>query len=166
VQLGMRLNIDVTESDRQRFVASSFGVTQSTDAYRDSRERSAGPSSPPKRFRDEAQMSQPVISIGTEFRLTALGEGEQESLNCRIETLVGHRLTARVPKLLGRNTCVKVDCGDAFVLGEVLDSWEDSTAIFSAIKLREALVGLQELAESQAVQSCKFRSDAELSRGA
>jgi hypothetical protein len=157
----LRLGVDVRagggQVERQLFA---------TQAHSDWPAKPAELSEHSTRFRDETRRSRFVISIGRDFRLMVLGGDVTGPLNCKIETLVGRRLVARVPRLLEPETCVRVDCGDDLILGHVLGSWEERSALFSAIELREALVGLQELAESQCVQDFRSHPEVELKRGA
>jgi hypothetical protein len=60
--------------------------------------------------------------------------------------LVGRTLIAQVSEYLKLETCVRIDCDDAFLLGEILDCWREGPATFAAIQLLQALTGLEELA--------------------
>jgi hypothetical protein len=62
--------------------------------------------------------------------------------------LMGQRLFAQVSEHLKPTTCVRIDCKDAFVLGEVLGCWREQSATIAVVKLLQELSGLEELAQA------------------
>ena len=44
--------------------------------------------------------------------------------------------------------CVRIDCKDAFVLGEILGCWREQSATIAVVKLIQELSGLGKLAEA------------------
>jgi hypothetical protein len=79
-----------------------------------------------------------------EFRITVLG-ADRFQVDCRPEKQIGRRLLVRLPILLPRDTCVRIDARDAMLLGEVLGSWREGSTIFGVIELQHGLTGLREL---------------------
>ena len=61
----------------------------------------------------------------------------------RVVRLSGRTLIAQTSEHMRPDTCVRIDCDDAFLLGEVLGCWRDGPAILVAVKLLESLIGLE-----------------------
>jgi hypothetical protein len=70
-----------------------------------------------------------------------LDEGGERPPTGRVVQLVGGRLIAQVSQNLKPNTCVRIDCEDALLLGEVLGWWREGVASFVAVKLMQMLTG-------------------------
>ena len=69
-------------------------------------------------------------------------------LSGRVVQLVGRRLIAEVSEHLKPGACLRIDCEDALVLGEILGCWREKSATFAvvetfaAVELLQALTGL------------------------
>ena len=87
------------------------------------------------------------LEITEDFTLKILGENGSSPLQAQAIKIVGRRLIARVGERLSEGTALRIDCEDAFLLGEVLGCWQERGAIFVALELRHALNRLAELAE-------------------
>ena len=62
-----------------------------------------------------------AVEISEVFTLRSLDDGNGHLISGRvIHQLVGQKLIAKVSEDLKPGTCVRIDCEDAFVLGEVL----------------------------------------------
>lgn len=79
------------------------------------------------------------------FQLTVLGTNDAV-VDCRVHTLVGRRLIARLSTRIVADACIRIDCNDAALYGEVFGCWQEGASIFGAIELRHALTGLSALA--------------------
>jgi hypothetical protein len=89
-----------------------------------------------------------AVEISEEFTLRSLGDGGGNVTSGKVvHQLVGQKLLVQVSENLKPGTCVRIDCEDAFVLGEVLACWGEPYATFAVVKLRQALTGLEELAQ-------------------
>ena len=86
------------------------------------------------------------VEIKEIFAFRVLDDDRGHVASGRIARLMGRNLTAQVSERLKPETCVRIDCDDAFLLGEVRSCWREGLAIFAAIELRHALTGLKELA--------------------
>lgn len=62
--------------------------------------------------------------------------------------LTGSRFIAEVSELLERDTCVRINCRDGLLLGEIRGCWREGPAIVAAVELLHSLMGLQELASA------------------
>jgi hypothetical protein len=60
--------------------------------------------------------------------------------------LIGGRLIAKVAEPLRPNTCVKIECDETLLFGEVLGCWREGFATFIAVQMFHGLTGLEELA--------------------
>lgn len=89
------------------------------------------------------------LEIAEDFTLRILGEESGLQVQAQAIKIVGRRLIARVGERLSTGTAVRIDCEDAFLLGEVLGCWQERGAIFIAMDLHHALTRLTELAELQ-----------------
>ena len=88
------------------------------------------------------------ITIQDEFRMRVVGKDEFDIV-CNLETRVNPtRLIVRLSEPLAGGSCVRIDCDDALVLGEVLGCWRQDQSIFGAIQLRQLLTGLAQLASA------------------
>ena len=86
------------------------------------------------------------MGIDEEFAFRVLDEDGEHPPTGRVVQLVGGRLIAQVSQYLKPNTCVRIDCEDALLLGEVLGCWREGVASFVAVKLIQMLTGLDQLA--------------------
>src|SRR5262245_53179446 len=87
-----------------------------------------------------------LMGINEEFAFKVLDGGGEHLPTGRVIQLLGSRLIAQVSQYLKPNTCVRIDCEDALLLGEVLGCWREGVAIFVAVKLIQMLAGLDQLA--------------------
>ena len=87
-----------------------------------------------------------AVEIEEEFAFRVLDEACGHLASGRVARLVGRRLIAQVSEYLKPDTCVRIDCDDAFLLGEILGCWREGPATFAAMELLQALTGLEELA--------------------
>jgi hypothetical protein len=90
-----------------------------------------------------------VVEIKEKFAFRVLDEAGGHLASGRVVHLVGRRLIARVSEYLKSDTCVRIDCDDTFLLGEILGCWREGPATFAAVELLQALTGLEELARLQ-----------------
>lgn len=98
------------------------------------------------------------LEVPEKFTLYVLGAAEQHSCAARGVKLVGRRLIAQISEYLKPNECVRIDCDDAFVVGEVLGCWREGSTIFTAIDLQQAMTGLAELCRtSSGIQPVEAR---------
>ena len=89
-----------------------------------------------------------AVRISEQFTLRSLDDGGGHLASGKvIHQLVGQKLIAQVSENLKPGTCVRIDCEDAFVLGEVLACWGEHSATFAVVKVGQALTGLEELAQ-------------------
>jgi hypothetical protein len=87
------------------------------------------------------------VALATEFRMTLLTEDNTDSIIfCRAQHMHGRRLVAKLSEPVPRTACVRIDCEDSLLLGEVLDCWHEGAAVVAVIELCQALTGLAELA--------------------
>jgi hypothetical protein len=86
------------------------------------------------------------LEIEEKFTFRVLDEGGGHLVSGRVAQLVGRRLTAQVSEYTQPDACVRIDCDDAFLLGEIIGCWREGPAIFAAVELFQALTGLKELA--------------------
>ena len=86
-----------------------------------------------------------LLDIPEEFTLTVLNRPEKHSVLGKAIRLVGCRLIALTSESLNPETCIQIDCEDAFLLGEILGCWQENGVTFAAIELRQVLGGLAEL---------------------
>ena len=77
--------------------------------------------------------------------MTVLNSNDRREILARVVTLSGRKLIAQLPEHLPSHTCIRIDCSDAFLLGEVIGYWQDGSAT-CVIDLQHALTGLRELA--------------------
>jgi hypothetical protein len=87
------------------------------------------------------------LEIAEDFTLSVLGEDSGSRKKAQAIKIVGRRLIARVGERLSAGTAIRIDCEDAFLMGEVLGCWQERGAIFIALDLHHALTRLAELAE-------------------
>jgi hypothetical protein len=87
-----------------------------------------------------------ALEVEEEFTFKVLlDEGGGHLASGTVAKLVGRRLIARVSEHLKPDTCVRIDCDDAFLLGEILGCWREESATFAAVELLQALTGLEKL---------------------
>ena len=91
---------------------------------------------------DEGDQS--MIGLANSFPMRVHGTDELP-VSCSHAQLVGRRLVAQVSAPVAPGTCIRIDNSDALVLGEVLGTWREGSAIFAAIELRHSLPDLAEL---------------------
>jgi hypothetical protein len=87
-----------------------------------------------------------AVEIKEKFTFRVLDEASGHMASGRVAQLVGRRLLAQVSEYLKPATCVRIDCNDAILLGEILGCWREGTATFAEMELLQALTGLEELA--------------------
>ncbi len=87
------------------------------------------------------------LEIAEELTLRVLGSAGEHLVSGRTVKLVGRRLIAQVWESLEPERCIRIDCVDAFLLGETLGCWREGSAIFVAVELHQALTGLERLAK-------------------
>src|SRR5919201_2249206 len=87
----------------------------------------------------------PAVAIPCQFRMHVLG-GPEVTVSGEIEKLVSRRLIARLSAPVAQAAHVRIDCDDAYVLGELLGCWHHGGILFAAIELREQMSGLAQLA--------------------
>jgi hypothetical protein len=92
-------------------------------------------------------LPRPGAAITEKITLRLLGDGGGHLVSGTVIQLIGQRLFVQVSEHLKPATCVRIDCKDAFVLGEVLGCWREQSATFAVVKLLQELSGLEELAE-------------------
>jgi hypothetical protein len=85
------------------------------------------------------------VELPEKFVIRVLGEGDRKAQAKGLK-LIGRRLIVQVSEYMNREDAVRIDSGDAFVLGEVLGSWREGSNIFAAIELRQALTSVSEFA--------------------
>jgi len=88
----------------------------------------------------------PVLEIEEKFTFRVLDEGGGHLVSGTVAQLVGRRLIAQVSEYTKPDACVRIDCNDAFLLGEIIGCWREGPATFAAVELLQALTGLKELA--------------------
>jgi hypothetical protein len=88
-----------------------------------------------------------AAEIQEKFAFTVLDEGSGHMASGRVAHLVGRRLIAQVSEYLKPDTCVRIECEDSFLLGEILGCWREGTATFAEMELLQAVTGLEELAK-------------------
>ena len=86
------------------------------------------------------------LEIQEKFTLTVLDTREKHTVAGRVVKLVGRRLIAQISEYLRTETCIRIDCSDAFLLGEVIGCWQEGN-VTCIIDFQQALVGLRELAK-------------------
>jgi hypothetical protein len=84
------------------------------------------------------------LEIPEKFTLT-VDTGEKHTVAGRVVKLVGRRLIAQLSEYLRTETCIRIDCDDAVLLGEVIGCLREGDAT-CVIDLRHAVVGLRKLA--------------------
>jgi hypothetical protein len=87
-----------------------------------------------------------VVDIKEKFAFRVLDNDGDHLASGRVTHLAGERLIAQVSEYLKPNTCIRIDCDDAFLLGESLDCWREGLTTFAAVKLLQSLTGLEQLA--------------------
>jgi hypothetical protein len=80
-----------------------------------------------------------AITLGTECRMTVVGERSETAVDCSPVKFVGRRLIARLSEMVVPDAAVKFDVDDSIILGEAQGCWREGDAIFGAILLRETL---------------------------
>jgi hypothetical protein len=105
---------------------------------------------------DRQSVISPAVALGGEFPMHTLG-AEEIAVTCQTEKVVGKRLIAKLSSSLPAGTGVRIDCDDAFIIGEVLGCWREGQTTFTAIELQHQLAGLAEFA---ALNEELFGSDA------
>src|SRR5579883_2414865 len=85
------------------------------------------------------------VNLPERFTLQILGAGER-TVEAKGLKLIGHGLIAQVSDFVNPEDCVRIDCQNAFLLGEVLGSWREGMTTFAAIEVQQALTRLSELA--------------------
>ena len=92
-------------------------------------------------------LPRPGVAITEKITLRLLADGGGHLVSGTVIKLMGQRLFVQVSEHLKPATCVRIDCKDAFVLGEVLGCWREQSATLAVVKLLQELSGLEELAE-------------------
>ena len=87
------------------------------------------------------------VAIREDFTLKILGDGSGRLVSGTVIQLIGQRLFAQISEHVNPATSVRIDCDDAFVLGEILGRWPEQSATVAVVKLLQELSGLEELAE-------------------
>ena len=100
-----------------------------------------------------ASLEEPV-EIEEKFTLRVLGEIEYQVGGTAV-SITGRRLIAEVTRWLQPDTCVRIDCRNAMLLGETLGCWSEGDATFVALELQQALTGIRELTRHQSDLSTK-----------
>ena len=85
------------------------------------------------------------VDIKENFAFRVLDDHGGHLASGRVAHLEDRRLIAQVSEYLKPDTCLRIDCDDAFLLGEILGCWREGLATFAAVKLLESLTGLVEL---------------------
>ena len=89
-----------------------------------------------------------TVEIREKFTLRSLDDGGGHLTSGKvIHQVMGQRLIAQISENLKPGTCVRIDCEDAFVLGEILACWGENSATFAVVKVGQVLTGLEELAQ-------------------
>ncbi len=71
---------------------------------------------------------------------------DEFTMACSLHERVSpHRIIVRLSDPLPPGACIRIDCDDALLLGDVLGGWRQGSSIFAVIELRQALAGLAEL---------------------
>ena len=91
------------------------------------------------------------LEIEEVFILNVLGETGDHLVSGRAMKLIGRRLIAQVSEWLQPGSGIRIDCDDAFMLGEVLGSWREEDAIFAALDLQQGVTRLAEWAARRAI---------------
>ena len=86
-----------------------------------------------------------AVDIKENFAFRVLDDHGGHLASGRVAHLEDRRLIAQVSEYLKPDTCLRIDCDDAFLLGETLGCWREGLATFAAVKLLESLTGLVEL---------------------
>ena len=86
-----------------------------------------------------------IVDIKENFAFRVLDDHGGHLASGRVAHLEDRRLIAQVSEYLKPDTCLRIDCDDAFLLGEILGCWREGLATFAAVKLLESLTGLVEL---------------------
>jgi len=91
---------------------------------------------------------QPAVHLPQEFSLQVL-EREYLTVQGTVRHLAGRRLIARFSSALPAGTCVRINCEDSFLLGEVLECWREDGETVAALDIVQALTRLSEWAAWQ-----------------
>jgi RNA 3'-terminal phosphate cyclase len=89
------------------------------------------------------------LEIEEDFTFRVLDEEGGHAATGKVAKLVGRRLIAQVSEYMKPDTCVRINCDDALVLGETLGCWREGSVTFAAVELLQALTGLEKLARFQ-----------------
>src|SRR5260370_19759475 len=95
-----------------------------------------------------------AVDIKEKFVFRVLDDHGGHLASGRVAQLAGRRLIAQVSEHLKPDTCVRIDCDDAFLLGETVGCWREGLATFAAVKLLESLTGLVELTGWEEYREC------------
>jgi hypothetical protein len=95
-----------------------------------------------------------AVDIKEKFVFKVLDDHGGHLASGRVAKLAGRRLIAQVSEHLKPDTCVRIDCDNAFLLGETLGCWREGPATFAAVKLLESLSGLVELTSRGECRDC------------
>ena len=87
-----------------------------------------------------------TVTLEREVRVTILSEDAEPVLSCRVRLLQGRRLIGELSAPAPPQACIRIDCEDAIILGEVVACWHESGVAVAVIDLQQALTGLGELA--------------------
>ena len=79
------------------------------------------------------------VEIKEEFSFRVLDESGGHLASGKTAQLVSSRLIAQVSECLQPNMCVRIDCDEALLLGEVRGCWCEGLRNFAAIELLEYL---------------------------
>jgi hypothetical protein len=86
-----------------------------------------------------------TMGQGMTSEITVFTENRKFVLFWRTRFARGRRLIGELSAPVPPNACVKIDCKDSLVLGEVLACWREGSTVFAAIEVHQILNGLAEL---------------------
>ena len=86
------------------------------------------------------------VEIKEQFKFRVLDPGGGHLASGKAARLVSGRLIAQVSEYLRPDTCVRIDCDGALLLGEVQGCWCEGLRNFAAIELLQSLAGIGEVA--------------------
>ena len=98
----------------------------------------------PVRNAPSAETEYSSVALPKDFQITVLGAHEV-TIACTLQQLVGRRLIVRLSAVVPTSACIRIDCDDALLLGEVLGCWRQSSLIFAAVELQQAVTGFAKL---------------------
>ena len=95
--------------------------------------------------RSETNRSTAPLGLPSQFRIHVLAEREYTIVG-EATQLAGNRLLAKLSEAVPRNSGVRIECEDSYLLAEVVTCWSAEGVIFGVMELRHQLTGLAELA--------------------